>query len=325
MDIFYPLEIISNWITFSIFNIEQGSYLGNAVQFFFYDVFKIFILMILITHLMSVLRYYFPIEKLRDFLVKRKLYGLDYFFATVFGAITPFCSCSSIPLFMGFLGARIPLGVTFAFMITSPLINEVAIVLFLNSFGWRITLFYVGAGILIGMVGGFILGKLKMEKYVEDFVCNTCCNKNKGNQNFKKESLLKIFQQISQEAFKIVRKIYIYIIVGVGLGAVIHGYVPEGFFEKYLENAGFWSVPLATILAVPMYSNASGVIPVIESLVAKGVPFGTALAFMMAVVGLSLPEALILKKVLKRKLLLTFFGVVTVGIILIGYAFNLFF
>lgn len=322
MDIFYPFEIISNWVTFSIFGVEQNSYLGDSMQFFFYDTLKIFALMILITHFMSILRYYFPIEKLREFLVKRKLYGLDYFFATVFGAITPFCSCSSIPLFIGFLEARIPLGVTFAFMITSPLINEVAITLFLSSFGWQITLFYVLAGILIGMVGGFILGKLKMEKYVEDFVWKA---QYKKSQAFKKDSFLKAFPQISQEAFQIIKKIYIYIIVGIGVGAIIHGYVPEGFFEKYLENAGFWSVPLATVLAVPMYSNASGVIPIVESLVVKGVPFGTALAFMMAVVGLSLPEALILKKVLKRKLLLTFFGVVTVGIILIGYVFNFFF
>ncbi|MCK4636191.1 MAG: permease [Candidatus Moranbacteria bacterium] len=323
MNIFYFLEVVSNWLTFSIFNIEQNSYLGNSIQFFIYDILKIFLLMVVITHFMSILRYYLPIEKLRDFLVKRKLYGLDYFFATIFGAITPFCSCSSIPLFIGFLEARIPLGVTFAFMITSPLINEVAVALFLNSFGWQITLLYAIAGILIGMIGGFILGKLKMEKYVEDFVWKVKV-KNGEKKDFNKVSFLKVFPQISREAFQIIRKIAIYIIIGVGLGAIIHGYVPEGFFERYLENSGFWSVPLATILAVPMYSNASGVIPIIESLVVKGVPFGTALAFMMAVVGLSLPEALILKKVLKWQLLVTFFGVVTMGIILIGYIFNLF-
>ncbi len=324
-DIFYPLEAFANWLTFSVFNIEQGSHLGNSVQFFIYDILKIFLLMLVITHFMSVLRYYLPIEKLRDFLIKKKLYGLDYFFATIFGAITPFCSCSSIPLFIGFLEARIPLGVTFAFMITSPLINEVAVALFLSSFGWKITLLYVAAGILIGMIGGFILGKLKMERYVEDFVWKVNIkNKDKNKDVFSKESFVKILPQISREAFQIIRKIAIYIIIGVGLGAIIHGYVPEGFFEKYLENAGFWRVPLATILAVPMYSNASGIIPIIESLVVKGVSFGTALAFMMAVVGLSLPEALILKKVLKWQLLVTFFGVVTAGIILIGYAFNFF-
>jgi len=321
-DIFYPLEALANWLTFSVFGIGQGSHLGSSVQFFFYDTLKIFALMLVITHFMSALRYYLPIEKLRDFLTKRKLYGLDYFFATVFGAITPFCSCSSIPLFIGFLETRIPLGVTFAFMITSPLINEVAIALFLGIFGWPVTLLYVAAGILIGMMGGFILGKLKMENYVEDFVWKVHAQK-QDNSKEKKEALIKVFPLISKEAFGIIKKIVPYIIIGVGVGAFIHGYVPEGFFEIYLESAGIWGVPLATVLAVPMYANASGVIPIIQSLVAKGVPLGTALAFMMAVVGLSLPEALILKKVLKWQLLVTFFGVVTIGIILIGYIFNL--
>ena len=322
MDIFYPLQLLADWLTFYLFQIEQGSHLGNSVQFFFYDVFKIFVLMLVITHFMSFLRYYLPIEKLRDFLTKRKLYGLDYFFATVFGAITPFCSCSSIPLFIGFLEARIPLGVTFAFMTTSPLINEVAIALFLGIFGWKITLLYIFAGILIGMISGFVLGKLNLEKYVEDFVWKVHAQK-QNQAETKKESPIKVFPKISKEAFGIINKIAIYILIGVGVGAFIHGYVPEGFFEKYLENAGLFSVPLATILAVPMYANASGVIPIIQSLVAKGVPLGTALAFMMAVVGLSLPEALILKKVLKWQLLAMFFGVVTVGIIIIGYIFNL--
>ena len=321
-DIFYPLEALSNWLAFNVFTLEQNSHLGSTVQFFLYDTLKIFALMLAITHFMSALRYYLPIEKLRDFLIERKLYGFDYFFSTVFGAITPFCSCSSIPLFIGFLEARIPLGVTFSFMITSPLINEVAIALFLSIFGWKITLLYIAAGILIGMVGGFILGKLKMEKYVEDFVWNINAQK-KDQGNTKKKTFLEIFPQISKEAFSIIKKIALYILIGVGVGAFIHGYVPDGFFEKYLEHAGIFGVPLATILAVPMYSNASGVIPVIQSLVVKGVPLGTALAFMMAVVGLSLPEALILKKVLKWQLLLTFFGVVTIGIIIMGYMFNL--
>lgn len=321
MDIFYPLEALANWLTFFVLGIEQGSHLGNSLQFFFYDTFKIFALILVITHFMSALRYYLPIEKLRDFLTERKLYGLDYFFATVFGAITPFCSCSSIPLFIGFLEARIPLGVTFAFIITSPLINEVAIALFLGIFGWQVTLLYIAAGVLIGMTAGFVLGKLNMEKYVEDFVWKVHAQK-QNQMEVQKESFFKIFPQISQEALDITKKIALYIIIGVGVGAVIHGYVPEGFFEKYLDSAGFWGVPLATILAVPMYANASGVIPIIQSLVDKGVPLGTALAFMMAVVGLSLPEALILKKVLKWQLLATFFGVVTIGIIMIGYVFN---
>lgn len=320
MSLFTPLELLANGIAFSALGLDPVSHLGRAVQFFLYDTLKIFVLMLLITHFMSTLRYYLPIEKLRDFLQKNKLYGLDYFFATIFGAITPFCSCSSIPLFIGFLEARIPLGITFAFMITSPLVNEIAIALFLGIFGVKITLMYIAAGIGIGMVGGFILGKLNLEKYVEDFVWKIKDSSHLTEK--KKKPFLEVFPEISKEAFGIIKKIMLYVVIGVGVGAAIHGYVPENFFQKYLEEAGSWGVPLATILAVPMYSNASGVIPIIQSLVDKGVPLGTALAFMMAVVGLSLPEALILKKVLKLPLLLTFFGVVTVGIIIIGYVFN---
>jgi uncharacterized protein len=295
--------------------------LGPVAEFFIYDSIKIFVLLIILTHLMSLLRFYLPIEKIRDFLAKHNFYGLDYLLATIFGAITPFCSCSSIPLFIGFLEAGIPLGVTFAFLITSPLINEVAIALLISIFGWKVTALYVLAGILIGMVGGFILGRLKMEKYVEEFVWKIKSDKikkaEKQRMSFGKEMAL-----VSSEAFGITRKVALYVLFGVALGALIHGYVPEGFFEKYLEGAGVFGVPIAVILGVPMYANASSVIPIIQSLVEKGVPLGTALAFMMAIVGLSLPEALILKKVLKWPLLGAFFGVVTAGMIIIGYTFN---
>lgn len=320
-DIFYPFEIFSKWLTYNIFNLQTNSHLGGAVEFFIYDTLKIFALMIVITHIMSLMRFYLPIEKLRDFLTKHKFYGLDYFLATMFGALTPFCTCSSIPLFVGFLEARIPLGVTFAFLITSPLVNEAAVAMFIGIFGWKVTIIYVLAGILIGMVGGFILGKLKLEKYVEDFVWKIKTNpmQHEEKRNLTRKQILFI---ITKEAFDITKKVALYILIGIAVGAGIHGFVPQGFFEEYLQNAGWWSVPLATILAVPMYSNATGVIPIIQALVAKGVPLGTALAFMMAVVGLSLPEALILKKVLKWQLLAWFFGVVTIGIIVIGYLFN---
>jgi uncharacterized membrane protein YraQ (UPF0718 family) len=321
---FYFLEVLSQWITYDLLNIEQGTRLAGAMEFFIYDTTKILILLLIITHLMSALRYYFPIEKLRDFLLKNKLYGIDYFLASIFGAITPFCSCSSIPLFIGFLEVRIPLGITFAFMITSPLINEVAIALFVGSFGWKITIMYIFAGILIGMIGGFVLGKLKMEKYVENFVWKVKSKKD-IIKKIEKKKFKEIFSIISNEAFNIIKKIIWYVIIGVAVGALIHGFVPDEFFGSFLEKAGIWGVPLSVILAVPMYSNASGVIPIIEALITKGVPIGTALAFMMAVVGLSLPEALILKKVLKWQLLATFFGVVTMGIIIIGYVFNIFF
>lgn len=294
MDIFYPFEWLANYISFNLLSLEASSHLGAALQFFIYDSLKIFFLLILITHLMSFIRFYLPIEKLRDFLLKNKLYGLDYFLATVFGAVTPFCSCSSIPLFIGFLEAGIPLGVTFAFLITSPLINEVAIALFIGIFGLKITLLYILAGIIIGMIGGFILGKLNLEKYVEKFVWNI---KSKKQDKIEKQiPFKKILKTVSAEAMDITKKIALYVLVGVGLGAFIHGFIPQGFFGKYLEKAGWFGVPLAVILAVPLYANASSVIPIIESLISKGVPLGTALAFMMATVGLSLPEALILKK-----------------------------
>ncbi len=322
MDIFYPFEWLANSITFNMFALKMGSHLGDSVQFFFYDSFKIIALILFITHFMSLLRYYLPIEKLRDFLTKHKFYGLDYFLATIFGAITPFCSCSSIPLFIGFIEARIPLGVTFAFLITSPLINEVALALFVGMFGLKITFFYVLAGITVGIFGGFIIGKLHLEKYVEDFVWKV--QSQKQNTENKEIPFSKVLKIISTEALTITKKITLYVLIGVGIGAFIHGFVPQGFFEQYLQKAGWFSVPLAVILAVPLYSNASGVIPIIESLVAKGVPLGTALALMMGIVGISLPEALILKKVMKWQLLAIFFGIVTVGIIVIGYLFNIF-
>jgi len=320
MDIFYPLEILSKWITYNLFSLTS-SHLAGALDFFIYDSLKIFLLIVGITYFMSLLRFYLPVEKLRDFLASHKMFGLDYFLASIFGAITPFCSCSSIPLFIGFMEAHIPLGVTFAFLITSPLINEIAISLFIGMFGMKITGIYLISGVLIGMIGGFVMGKLKMERYVASFIWDIKAKK-PSEEETKKVPWQKVFKTISREAWGITRKIMPYVLAGVAVGGAIHGYVPEGFFEKYLQSAGYWGVPLSVILAVPLYSNASGAIPIIQSLIAKGVPIGTGLAFMMATVGLSLPEAMILKKVLKWQLLATFFTVVTIGIIIIGYLFN---
>ena len=321
MNIFYPFELLANYTTFGLFNLSIGTHMADAIHFFIYDSLKILTLIIVITHIMSLLRYYLPVEKLRDFLKSRNFYGLDYFLATIFGAITPFCSCSSIPLFIGFVEAGIPLGVTFAFLITSPLINEVALALFVGLFGLKITTLYIGAGVLVGMVGGFTIEHLHMEHFVEDFVWKL---KSKGATKERiHEPFNVIAKKVSREAFDITKKIVLYVLAGVGIGALIHGYVPQGFFAKYLQRAGWWGVPLAVMLAVPLYSNASGVIPIMQSLVEKGVPIGTALALMMAIVGISLPEALILKKVIRWQLLATFFGIVTIGIILIGYLFNI--
>jgi uncharacterized membrane protein YraQ (UPF0718 family) len=322
MNSFHWLEKFSNYLTYAVFSLEPETHLADSVEFFFNDIFKIFLLLLLVTHLMGFIRYYFPMEKVRKFLVTYKFYGLDYFLATIFGAITPFCSCSSIPLFIGFIQARIPLGVTLAFLITSPLINEVAIALFLSIFGLKVTLAYLFSGILVGMIGGFILGKMKLEKYLDDYFQEIKARSEK--QKTSKKISCSVFREISQEAFSVIKKIGVYVLIGVALGAFVHGFVPQGFFEEILEKAGWLGVPLAVILAVPLYSNASGVIPIIKALIVKGVPIGTALAFMMAIVGISLPEALILKRIFKWQLLASFFGVVTIGIIIIGYLFNIF-
>jgi uncharacterized membrane protein YraQ (UPF0718 family) len=303
MDLFYPIQKLADWLSFSVFHLAPKTHLGSAVNFFIYDSIKILILLLVINYLMAIIRYYLPTEKIRDFLTKRQWYGLDYFLASLFGVITPFCSCSSIPLFIGFLSAGIPLGVTLAFLITSPLVNEASIAIFLGIFGVKVTLSYVLAGIVIGMIGGFILGRMGLEEEIDDDL-KRIINQSKNNRhsvyNFKKEKLIKLLPRFWQEGFDITKKVFSYVLIGVGLGALIHGYVPMGFFERYLKNGSFWSVPLATILAVPLYSNAVGVIPIMQALVSKGVPFGTALSFMMATVGLSLPEAMILKKAMKK-------------------------
>lgn len=320
MNIFYPVQLFADWITYNILNIKTESHLGTSVNFFIYDSLKILILLLVINYLMAIVRYYLPVEKLRDFLASRKWYGLDYFLGAFFGTITPFCSCSSIPLFIGFLEARIPLGVTFSFLITSPLVNEVAVVLFAGLFGWKITIFYVVSAVLLGMFGGFVLGKLKLEKYVADYIWQIKSQRvDLEKEKIPFSKLLKVFWD---NGFEITKKVTLYVFIGIGVGALIHGFVPTGFFEKYITADNIFAVPIAVILAVPMYANSVGVIPIMQSLVEKGVPLGTAIAFMMAIVGLSLPEALILKKVMKTRLLVYFFGIVTICIIIIGYLFN---
>lgn len=324
MDIFYPIQLLSDVLTTKLVGSICDSYLSNALNFFIYDTIKIGILLIVINFLMAIIRHYLPVEKIRDFLSKRKWYGFDYLMASLFGAITPFCSCSSIPLFVGFLSSGIPLGVTLSFLITSPLINEASIAIFIGIFGIKITTEYVVSGILIGVFGGYILSKMHLENYINDSL-QKIINNTKINSLEEKKSkpFISLLFYFWKEGISLTKKIFPYVIIGVAIGAIIHGFVPVDFFELYLKNGNWWSVPLATILAVPLYSNAVAVIPIMEVLVNKGVPFGTALAFMLATVGLSFPEALILKKAMKPRLLISFFTVVTLGIILIGYFFNL--
>lgn len=274
---------------------------------------------------MGVINAYFPVDRLRVYLTTKKMYGLQYLFASFFGAVTPFCSCSSIPLFIGFVKGGIPLGVTFAYLITSPLVNEVAVAMFLGLFGLKATIIYAGTGVLMGMIGGFFLGKLKLDKYLSDWVREIQDNAIQENEEWDGENLsfLERLPTIIKDGWDIVRKVLLYVIIGIAIGAAMHGYVPENFFTEYLSADKWYAVPLAVIFAVPMYANAAGIVPVIQVFVAKGVPLGTAIAFMMAVVGLSLPEATLLKKVMKWKMIGIFFGTITLFIIMLGYLFNL--
>lgn len=318
------IQQFADWLIYNVCSVEATTSLGKALNFFVYDTTKILLLLFLISVLMGVVNAYLPIERLRHFLTTRKLYGFQYLFAALFGAITPFCSCSSIPLFIGFVKGGIPLGVTFAYLITSPLVNEVAVALFLGSFGVKITLIYVATGILLGVFGGFILGKLKLERHLSAWVKQIQANSEAESEQFELENVpfLNRLPSIIREAWGIVKGVLLYVLIGLALGAFMHGYVPEGFFEHYLSADTWYAVPLAAVLAVPMYANAAGIVPIIQVFVAKGVPLGTAIAFMMAVVGLSLPEATLLKKVMNWKLIAIFFGVITLFIIVSGYLFN---
>lgn len=318
------IQQFADWLVYGVMGLDASSHLGVAVNFFFYDSIKIIILLFLISMLMGIVNAYFPIERLRNYLVTHRLYGLQYLLASLFGAITPFCSCSSIPLFMGFVKGGIPLGVTFAFLITSPLVNEVAVAMFLGSFGVRTTIVYVVSGIVLGMLGGMVLGRMNLDRYLSGWIRDIQRQSEAQADAWEAEktSFFDRLPSIVRGSWNIVRGVLVYVLVGIGIGAAMHGFVPDGFFERYLAAGNWWSVPLAVILAVPMYANAAGIVPVIEVFVAKGVPLGTAIAFMMSVVGLSLPEATLLKKVMTWRLIGIFFGVVTVFIIISGYLFN---
>lgn len=319
------IQQMADWLTYRLLGLDATSGLGSALNFFIYDSVKILLLLFVISALMGVVNAYFPIERLRNYLMTHRLYGLQYLLASVFGAITPFCSCSSIPLFIGFVKGGIPLGVTLAFLITSPLVNEVAVAMFLGSFGVKVTVIYVVSGILLGMIGGFLLGRMQLEPLLSDWVKQIQMQSTQQTEAWEAEhvSFTRRLPSILREAWGIVRGVLLYVIIGIGIGAMMHGFVPEGFFETYMARDNWFAVPLAVVLAVPMYANAAGIVPIIEVFVAKGIPLGTAIAFMMAVVGLSLPEATLLKKVMTWRLIGIFFGTITLFIILLGYLFNL--
>lgn len=321
------IQNFADWLVFSIIGLDNETAFGSAVNFFVYDSIKILLLLFLISALMGIVNAYFPVERLRNYLSSHRLYGLQYLLASLFGAITPFCSCSSIPLFIGFVKGGIPLGVTLSFLITSPLVNEVAVAMFLGSFGIKATLVYVISGILLGCVGGFVLGRMHLEPYLSGWVKQVQLQSEKQTAEWEQErtSFMQRLPIVIRDSWRIVRGVLLHIFIGIGIGAFMHGFVPEGFFEQYMSRDNWYAVPLSVMLAVPMYANAAGIVPVIEVFVAKGIPLGTAIAFMMAVVGLSLPEATLLKKVMTWRLIAVFFITVMLFIILSGYLFNFLF
>ncbi|MEC7264638.1 MAG: permease [Bacteroidota bacterium] len=319
------LEQMAKWLVYDVLQLPPEDHLAKALDFFIYDSIKILLLLFTVVFFMGIINSYFPIDKVKNYLSRNKLYGAEFLMASLFGVVTPFCSCSSVPLFIGFVRGGIPLGVTFAFLVTSPLVNEVAIGLFVGLFGLKTTLVYVVSGILLGTISGLILQKLKLEKYLTPWVKEVLANAQKEQDLFvtKKQTFKQRLPIIWKEALKILKGVLPYVIIGIAIGGLMHGYIPSGFFEKYMAKDNLFAVPIATLLSVPMYSNASGILPVVQVLVDKGIPLGTAIAFMMGVVGLSLPEAMLLKKVMTMKLIGIFFGVVMLCIMVSGYLFNI--
>jgi hypothetical protein len=315
----------ADWLIYTVFGLSVQTHLGQALNFFVFDTIKIFILLAMVTFIMGIINSYFPIEKVRHFLTKRKWYGLDYFLASFFGTITPFCSCSSVPLFIGFVKGGIPIGVTLAFLISSPLVDAVSVAIFIGMFGMKTTIIYVVSGIVLSMIAGYILGKLNMEHLLTDWVKQIIQNKQKPENidDGRSRTFLQRLPAIANEALGIVKGVSLYILIGIAIGGLMHGFIPTGFFEAYISKDNPFAVPIAVLLGVPMYSNAAGVLPVVQVLVQKGIPVGTAIAFSMAVVGLSIPEGLLLKKVMTGKMLAIFFAVVAACIIISGYLFNL--
>jgi len=318
MSIFYPIQLLADWLTYAVFNIAPKTLLAGAVNFFIFDTIKIFILLSVIIFIVSIIRSYLPPEKIRAILSHKNKYSGNII-ASLLGIITPFCSCSAIPLFLGFIQAGVPLGVTFSFLVASPMINEVALVLLIGLFGWKIALFYIISGLAIAIISGIIIGKMKVENLVESFVYKNTVN---GKIDLPKMSRQERIAYAKDYTLDILKKVWPYVLIGIGVGAWIHGYVPADFLAQYAGSDKWYAVPLAVLVGIPLYSNAAGVIPLVSALTEKGVAMGTTLAFMMAVTALSLPEFMILKKVMKTKLIIIFASVVGLGIIFTGYLFN---
>jgi len=322
MDIFYPVQALADWVTYTVFSVETNSNLGNTIDFFIYDTVKIFILLFVIALLMGLINGYFPVEKVRNFLSTRKMYGADYLLAALFGTVTPFCSCSSVPLFIGFVRGGIPLGVTLTFLISSPLVDSVVVAMLISAFGVKTTAIYVVSGVMVAIVAGYLLGKMSLEKYLTPWVRQNM-NVEDHSLSVVHSSFMEKLNEATKETIAIMKSVAPYLVLGVGIGALIHGFIPIDFFQKYLTINSLLAVPIAVLIGVPIYVNAAGIIPIAQVLVAKGISIGVVLAFMMAAVGLSIPSAVMLKKVMTTKLLAIFFGVVTLSIIILGYIYTL--
>jgi uncharacterized membrane protein YraQ (UPF0718 family) len=317
--VFSILKRFSEYLTYTLFHLAHGTHLGDAVGFFLYDTPKVIMLLTLIVFGIGILRSFFTPEKTRAILAgKASIVG--NIFAALLGVVTPFCSCSAVPLFIGFVQAGVPLGVTFSFLVSAPMVNEIALVLLFGLFGWKIAALYMGTGLAIALIAGIVIGKLRMEKHVEGWVYDM--RMNGGAVASQKLTWVDRIDAGWQAVKDIVIKVWPYIVAGILVGAAIHGWVPAGLMAKIMGAHAWWSVPLAVIIGIPMYSNAAGIIPIVEALLAKGAALGTVLAFMMSVIGLSLPEMVILRKVLKPTLIATFIAVVGTGILLVGFLFN---
>jgi uncharacterized protein len=312
------LSNFSKYVVYDLFKLSQNTHFSGALEFFIYDTIKIFLLLSVIIFAISFIRSFFPPEKTRKILSHKKEF-IGNILAALLGVATPFCSCSAVPLFIGFVEGGVPLGVTFSFLISSPMVNEVAIVLLFGLFGWKITAIYIGTGLTVALIGGYVIGKLKLEKWVEEYVYSMHMGEGQVVTRLTFKDRIDYAKSNTKE---ILGKIWLYVIIAIAIGGFIHGYVPEDFLVKYAGKGNIFAVPIAVALGVPLYSNAAGVIPIVYALMQKGVTMGTALAFMMAVTALSLPEMIILRKVLKIKLLAVFVGIMTVTIIAVGYLFN---
>lgn len=306
-----------DWLVYSVFGLSAQSHLAAALNFFIYDTVKIFFLLSIIIFAVAIIRSFFPPEKTKQILSKFPE-TVGNVLAALLGIVTPFCSCSAVPLFIGFIEAGVPLGVTFSFLVSSPMVNEVALIMLWGLFGWKVALIYIISGVIIAIISGMVIGRLKLERYVEDYVYQI----QMGSSEISNPTWPERLSYAKGYVLEILHKVWPYVLVGIAIGGLMHGYAPANLLTKIAGRSNPFAVPIAVLIGVPLYSNAAGVIPIVKVLMDKGMAIGTALAFMMGVIGLSLPEGIILRKVLKPKLLATFFGVVALGIMITGYLFN---